>query len=244
MAISRVDFGGQTLIDLTNDSVTPETLMAGETAHDAAGRPIVGTAVASQGVTVHDLINNETNTLNTITISDDDLEEGKDALAPGQIYIHVDNKSSKPTPLLTNTPSTTADNYCEILQINTENSIKLICTMAHYENKLEPIINDIFANNVIKYASYGILTFRKWYTSTPNLYFADITIVPTRMKIMLLKQFNSVGNFYTTDSYLTGTYLFTKPSADSTEVTYTSYASSQGAPGSSLYVNGTIEFFI
>lgn len=35
--------GEQTLIDLTNDSVTPETLAEGVTAHDASGEEIVGT---------------------------------------------------------------------------------------------------------------------------------------------------------------------------------------------------------
>lgn len=43
MGVNKVEYGGKTLIDLTNDSVTPETLMEGETAHDASGEPIVGT---------------------------------------------------------------------------------------------------------------------------------------------------------------------------------------------------------
>lgn len=43
MAVSKVNYGGRTLIDLTNDSVTPETLVSGATAHDAAGNRIVGT---------------------------------------------------------------------------------------------------------------------------------------------------------------------------------------------------------
>ena len=49
MAINKVEFGGQTLIDLTNDTVTPEKLMAGETAHDRSGASIVGTATGSGG---------------------------------------------------------------------------------------------------------------------------------------------------------------------------------------------------
>lgn len=47
MAISKVVYntenGEQTLIDLTNDSVTPETLAIGVTAHNARGEEIVGT---------------------------------------------------------------------------------------------------------------------------------------------------------------------------------------------------------
>lgn len=42
--ISRVDFAGETLIDLTNDTVSPDALAAGETAHDATGALITGTA--------------------------------------------------------------------------------------------------------------------------------------------------------------------------------------------------------
>ena len=35
--------GARTLIDLTGDSVTPETLAEGATAHDASGNKITGT---------------------------------------------------------------------------------------------------------------------------------------------------------------------------------------------------------
>lgn len=39
--------GEQTLIDLTNDSVTPETLAEGTTAHDASGQQVTGTMPTS-----------------------------------------------------------------------------------------------------------------------------------------------------------------------------------------------------
>lgn len=43
MSVNRVKLGtGEVLIDLTGDSVAPETLAEGETAHDASGKPIVG----------------------------------------------------------------------------------------------------------------------------------------------------------------------------------------------------------
>ena len=42
MAINKVVYGGNTLIDLTSDSVTPETLAAGMTATAANGEKIVG----------------------------------------------------------------------------------------------------------------------------------------------------------------------------------------------------------
>lgn len=43
MGVSKVDYNGETLIDLTGDTVTPETLAEGATAHDMAGNPITGT---------------------------------------------------------------------------------------------------------------------------------------------------------------------------------------------------------
>ena len=42
MGVSKVDFAGNTLVDLTGDSVTPDTLLEGETAHNAAGDQIAG----------------------------------------------------------------------------------------------------------------------------------------------------------------------------------------------------------
>ncbi len=42
MGVSKVDFAGNTLINLTGDSVTPETLLEGATAHNAAGDQIAG----------------------------------------------------------------------------------------------------------------------------------------------------------------------------------------------------------
>ena len=43
MAVNKVIYGGNTLVDLTKDTVTPETLAEGETAHGANGERITGT---------------------------------------------------------------------------------------------------------------------------------------------------------------------------------------------------------
>lgn len=54
MAISKVVYGGQTLIDLTGDTVTAEKVLAGYTAHAADGSAITGTSpfdVDSSGAT-------------------------------------------------------------------------------------------------------------------------------------------------------------------------------------------------
>ena len=43
MAISKVVYAGETLVDLTSDTVTAEVLKEGYTAHDKAGNPVTGT---------------------------------------------------------------------------------------------------------------------------------------------------------------------------------------------------------
>lgn len=43
MAISKVNYGNTTLIDLTSDTVTSDNLVDGYTAHDASGEQITGT---------------------------------------------------------------------------------------------------------------------------------------------------------------------------------------------------------
>ena len=43
MGVNKVTANGSTLIDLTNDSVSQNSLLLGETAHDKAGNQITGT---------------------------------------------------------------------------------------------------------------------------------------------------------------------------------------------------------
>lgn len=49
MAVNQVIYHGQTLIDLTEDTVTEAALLSGYTAHNAAGEPITGTASGGGG---------------------------------------------------------------------------------------------------------------------------------------------------------------------------------------------------
>lgn len=44
-SINKVDLNGVTVLDLTSDTVTPETLLVGTTAHNARGETITGTLV-------------------------------------------------------------------------------------------------------------------------------------------------------------------------------------------------------
>lgn len=43
--VNKVDLNGVTVLDLTSDTVTPETLLVGTTAHNAKGEVITGTLV-------------------------------------------------------------------------------------------------------------------------------------------------------------------------------------------------------
>lgn len=45
MAVNKVSINGTTVLDLTADTVTPETLSVGVTAHNAAGELITGTHI-------------------------------------------------------------------------------------------------------------------------------------------------------------------------------------------------------
>lgn len=53
--INKVVFGGRTIIDISSDTVTPKTLMAGVTAHDSAGYPITGVYEPPEPVSNADL---------------------------------------------------------------------------------------------------------------------------------------------------------------------------------------------
>ena len=55
MAVNKVNFDGQTLIDLTGDTVTPSDLAEGVTAHDASGQQIQGTATPGGATSLDDL---------------------------------------------------------------------------------------------------------------------------------------------------------------------------------------------
>lgn len=77
MCISKVIFGDKMLVDLTADTVTPETLAEGVTAHDAAGNAIIGT-MESGGDTVVITTANEDGTQNIYIIDDGSIKAGND----------------------------------------------------------------------------------------------------------------------------------------------------------------------
>lgn len=76
---NKIIYNGATLIDLTGDTVTPDKLLLGYTAHDASGKPIVGTAPSGGGsaITVVDTPDTHGGTIRTITavsLEDDTVE--------------------------------------------------------------------------------------------------------------------------------------------------------------------------
>lgn len=52
MAVNKVEYDGKVLIDLTNDTVTSDTLQVGKTAHAADGSVITGTLFLEDTVIV------------------------------------------------------------------------------------------------------------------------------------------------------------------------------------------------
>ena len=51
MAVNHVIINGETVVDLRNDTVTPQTLLSGATAHNAAGEKIAGAVVTAPAST-------------------------------------------------------------------------------------------------------------------------------------------------------------------------------------------------
>ena len=70
MATSKVVFYGETLIDLTGDTVAAAKLLKGVTAHDKAGEPVTGTCTFDSDTS-------------TATAAADDLLKGETAYARG-----------------------------------------------------------------------------------------------------------------------------------------------------------------
>ena len=56
MAVNKVEINGEVKLDLTQDTVTENTLLKGVTAHDAAGNPIEGKVVTTPVPKTSDLL--------------------------------------------------------------------------------------------------------------------------------------------------------------------------------------------
>ena len=96
MAVNKVDVNGVTVLDLTQDSVTPATLKKGETAHDASGTAIVGEMESSAPSLQSKSVTYTEN--GTATITPDD---GYDGLSSVDVTVDVSGGGVEDTVTVT-----------------------------------------------------------------------------------------------------------------------------------------------
>lgn len=110
MAVSKVELGGETLIDISGDTVTPETLAEGATAHNSAGEEITGTMKNLSEVDASKVIFDQEVTTG-YAVGNITLENGKAVLAQvGENLLQVMKKIwTKANPPKVVQPSVTVD---------------------------------------------------------------------------------------------------------------------------------------
>ena len=159
MAINKVVYGNQTLVDLTSDTVTPEKLMSGETAHNAAGGQITGTASPGPTYTAGDGIDI---TNNAISVNTTFTEASTRAnIASGDTFSTILGKIKKWFSDLTSMfVSKTGDTMSGLLTIKRNAELQLALTRDHSNTTVQETrigIGNQTPNGTAG-ASYGAMT--------------------------------------------------------------------------------------
>lgn len=80
MAVNKVEINGEVKLDLTQDTVTEDTLLQGTTAHDAAGNPVEGKVVTTPIPVTEDVLKGDghggIDTMQTIPVEPIDIPVG------------------------------------------------------------------------------------------------------------------------------------------------------------------------
>lgn len=92
MAANKVEINGETVLDLTADSVTPETVTEGTTAHNAAGEAIQGLLSVIPGMVVY--VTSSIGLDGSTYSADKTFSEISAALADGKTIWVILNKTS------------------------------------------------------------------------------------------------------------------------------------------------------
>ena len=93
MSANKVIFAGETLIDLTEDTVTPETLAKGVTAHDKSGVEIIGTMESGGG----EEVNTDTCTIKITVPSTSNYYSAYEKVSSGQVTYQIDRNYASGT---------------------------------------------------------------------------------------------------------------------------------------------------
>lgn len=150
MAVNKVVYGTTVLVDLTEDTVTADKLLKGETAHDAAGEPITGTM--EPGIDTSDA-----------TATPDDMAKGVTAYVKGEkVTGNVDVYSGKSTSFLSEKQISFSQSDSRIRFITNERTKNALFRIGATQEFLAPAA--FFGNATAEDVAEG-----KTFTSTSGL---------------------------------------------------------------------------
>lgn len=164
MPVNKVVFGGQTLIDLTGDTVTPDTLAVGTTAHDKTGAQITGIMESGgsekYGATVDTFLGdiNASGVLQTPTAQTDLVFDGVTDLANYALrYRFFYN------------PAIRSASFPQLVQVSGRSAMDSCFQITSLENISFPVLQSVTGVRVFYNAFYG--------TSIQSVSFPALTTV-------------------------------------------------------------------